>query len=615
MKRIKIILNSFLLLAISMTIGSCEKMIISDDKARFDPNGDLPIYSVKLTGPGQAAGERTIDLANGNLYTLAQGTERPELIDFIILWSSNTGMNLISPIHMDRLKGWAAGTTMNEEWLVKNQTTFLKLDASGESEKIYNDVKLLKDVRAAYHQAESMIEDDDQLDASEYGPLPSMRNIAKNDILFMKSAKNVYAVAKVLEIATGTAGSLDLALKIDPSQEKSIPGISEEEKLDTYETTLDRPGYLNGKRFLDITNGDTYSTASATPQNEHAFYNQEKVDLVFLNNTSRGGFNLMSPDDEERLPLWTGTGADVTNTWLTKNSGTFIKLDASAVADSIFLNSYTKSMLHDAYEKAKELAPLQDDYDVDKHGLGLHISDFEKGDVFFFKSEVKNVLAMVQVTEHTSGGTGKLDLSVRVDNSGYQEVVKHPDALNYGELTIGGWSALGPEGDTYHVDLASITRHTPGTADENQENIDMLNLWSGAGFVNFMTPTSGAVTSWGSSTRIADWTQRNAGTFIRLEDPTSVEEEEFEDLVNRDLLVQAYENAEANVATRPGYDSANHGPSIRIRHLKAGDVVYFKSNEPDRNLYAAIQIISVAPGSSNGREVVEMMVKSSLKND
>src|SRR5699024_9506699 len=274
-----------------------------------------------------------------------------------------------------------------------------------------------------------------------------------------------------------------------------------------------------------------------------------------------------------------------------------------------------KTALHESYSHVKEILADQSEYEKDIHGEGKYISEVSSGDLIFFKSKSKNVLTMMQVTAHTSGGAGKHELSVRVDNKEKQEVERHPNALNYGQIKIGGWSALGPEGDTYHVDLAYITQHTPGTADENQENIDLLNLWSGAGFVNFMTPTSGSVTAWGSSKRIADWTQRNEGTFMRIENPTTEEEEEFDELVNRGLLVQAYENAEANIESRPGYNNENHGPSIRIRHLQAGDLVYFKSNEPDRNLYAAIKIIDVTPGSSNGRETVEIMVKSNLKNE
>src|SRR5699024_9979353 len=247
-------------------------------------------------------------------------TESPQLIDFVILWSSNSGMNLVSPIHMDRLKGWNAGKTMNEEWLVKNQTTFLKLDASEESQAIYNAVKSVKDVKEAYEQAKQIIEADEELLAEEYGPAPSLRYLSEGDILFIKTAKDVYAVAKILGIKTGTSGSLDVAFKIDQSEEKKIPAISEEEKLETYDVLLDRPGYLNGQRFWDVTTGETYSTSSATPQNQHPFYNQEKIDIIFLNSATRGYFNLLTPDEEIRLPLWT-SGADVYNDWLVKNDG------------------------------------------------------------------------------------------------------------------------------------------------------------------------------------------------------------------------------------------------------------------------------------------------------
>lgn len=591
---------------------ACQKMNISDDMAGFDPEGDLPMYSVNLTGPGQASGERIIDVGEGTLYTLSEGTESPQHMDFIILWSSNTGMNLVSPLDVNRLNGWSAGKTMNDEWLVKNKTEFLKLDASVESQALYEGIKHTAEVKKLYEDTYDVYKDNPELNTLDYGPSMSMRNIMEGDILLMKTSKKVYAAAKVLNIRTGTSGGLELAFKIYRNDQIEIPAVGPNERLDFYETTLDRPGYLNGRRFLDISTGETYASTTTVPQAEHPFFNQEKVDVAFFNSAERGYFNLLSIDDEQRLPLWS-SGETVYKDWLTKNSGVFIKIDASEMADSLFLHTYTKSILHDSYEFAKQQVAGQADYAEEIHGPGKFVSALKEGDLIFFRSESKNVLAMMHVSEHTSGGTGKLVLSVRVDNSELQEVRKHPDALNYGQIKIGGWSSAGPEGDTYHVDLASITRHSPASADANQEKIDLLNLWSGSGFANFMTPTSGAVTSWGSSSRIADWTQRNAGTFIRLEDPTAEEEATFDGLVNRELLLQAYNLAEGSVENRPGYELNNHGPGIRVRYLKAGDIIYFKSNEVNRNLYAAIQIISVTPGSSNGREVIEMSIKSNLQ--
>lgn len=591
---------------------ACQKMNISDDRAGFDPEGDLPLYSVNLTGPGQASGERIIDVGQGNTYTLAQATLSPQRMDFIILWSSSTGMNLVSPLDLNRLKGWSAGQTLNDEWLVKNKTEFLRLSNTEENQLLYENVKRTADVKKLYEEVYLLHKNDPDLNVLDYGPSMSMRNISVGDVLLMKTSKKVYAIAKVLNIRTGTSGSLELAFKINRDDEIEIPEVSLSERLDFYETTLDRPGYLNGRRFLDVATGITYATSTTVPQSEQPFYNQEKVDIAYFNSADRGYFNLLSVDDDERLPLW-ASGSSVQSDWLTRNKGEFIKIDASTIADSLFLHTYTKSLLNDAYSFAKQYLSQQADYNTNVHGPGKFISELKNGDLVFFKSESKNNLAMMQVVDYTSGGTGKLVLSVRIDNSELKEVRKHPDELNYGQLAIGGWSSAGPEGDTYHVDLASITRHTPASADVNQAKIDLLNLWSGAGFVNFMTPTSGAVTSWSSSSRIIDWPHRNAGTFIRLEDPTAAENEVFDSLVDRTKLLAAYEQALASVESRPGYNADNHGPSIRVRYLKAGDLIYFKSNAPNRNLYAAIRIISVTPGSSNGREVVEMMVKSNLQ--
>src|SRR5690606_10026396 len=120
------------------------------------------------------------------------------------------------------------------------------------------------------------------------------------------------------------------------------------------------------------------------------------------------------------------------------------------------------------------------------------------------------------------------------------------------------------------------------------------------------------VTAWGSSSRIVDWPVRNDGTFIHIEAPTADDLATFAALTNRDRLVAAYEELEANIASRPDYEAARHGPSNRVRYMDAGSIVYFKSNQEGRNLYAAIEVINVTPGTSNGREVVEIRVKSNL---
>lgn len=595
--------------------GGCEKLKISDDLAGFDPEGDLAQFAVTFTGPGQASGERFLDAGEGKLYTLAAASEQPELIDFVMLWGTSSGMNFVSPIEISRLAGWGTGTTMNETFMVKNATNFVKLKPTDANLSIYDDIRRSDDVKIAYERALAKVKDEEGYILNQFGPSLSLRELRDGDLVFFRTSKDVYAAGKILSLTTGNSGRVDMAFKMDLRNKKTIAPVSADEKLDTYDVSVTRPGYLNGQRYLDVSTGTTYDVSSSTPFVNHAFHNQEHVDVVFLNSTSYSGFNLIAPTDAARLEGWS-SGRDINTDWLTKNDGNFVKLDASPYADSVFLYSYTKSKLHDAYQDAVERAQqLNDPYDVDHHGPGKHISSLKAGDVIFFKSVSKNVLAMLKVTSYTSGGSGSLALSAKVDNTTKTDVRRHPMALKFGQLNVGGWSTLSPEGNTYHVDLATITRHDPASADANPGSIDMLNLWSGTGFVNFMAPTSGAVTSWGSSSRIVDWEIRNPGTFIHIESPTAEERATFEALTDRDRLVEAFHELEATIASRPGYDDVRHGPSIRVRYMAPGSIVYFKSEAPGRNLYAAIDVINVTPGSANGREFLELLIKSNLLSE
>src|SRR5690606_12197233 len=101
-----------ILLGFLLMLGGCEKKsLLSDDLAGFDPEGDIAQFGVAMKGPGVAAGERLLDLGNAKLYNLDDAGTVPEKIDFILLWGSASGMNLVSPSDIDRLTSWNPGET------------------------------------------------------------------------------------------------------------------------------------------------------------------------------------------------------------------------------------------------------------------------------------------------------------------------------------------------------------------------------------------------------------------------------------------------------------------------------------------------------------------------
>ncbi|WP_461532966.1 hypothetical protein [Sinomicrobium sp.] len=388
--------------------------------------------------------------------------------------------------------------------------------------------------------------------------------------------------------------------------------VDENASIGTYQVTLDNPGYLNGPRFLNVVNGQTYGYPSKQLEPaENALYHQEKIDFVFLNGSSTGA-NFIAPSDASRLSQW-DTGDKINANWLVKNEGTFIKLDASSQANALFTNAQNVGDLHDAYQQAQSMVSSQSGYSLTEHGSGEHVNKIQNGDVIFFRSSSKKILAAFKVTGYATGSAGSITLSAKVDKSQAVSVPRSKDVLKAGTLAVGGWSSLGPEGDTYHVDLANIKRHDPESADQVKSSIDMLNLWSGVGHANFMAPSNGAVTAWGSSTRIADWSVRNSGTFVRLSNPTQAENDTFDELSTRQSLIDAYNAAVSNITSRSGYELQNNGPATRVRRMEPGDIIYFKSNASGRNLYAAIRVDDITLGSSNGREVIDILVKSNKK--
>lgn len=614
MKTLQVIRCNLILVLGILTIVSCQKLNLSNDLAGFDPEGNLPSLEISLTGPGAAAGERIMDMSTAKVYTLENATLVPEMADFILLYSTTTGMNLVSPIDMERLNGWAPGKTINETWLLKNTTYFIRLEASAEHQKVYNEIKRSEDLKPAYENAKVLVKTQENYNEKEHGPTVSVRDLAVGDILFIKTEKEAYGVARVNGITTGNSGSLALSFKLDIRNTVGVSPIDASEKIDMYETLVDRPGSNNGKRFLDITTGTTYIRDVSVPLELQAIGNQEKVDLFFGRSASSGLFNLISMDNNERLDLFS-MGKEVIRDWLVKNESSIIKLDASAFTDSLFLHTYTKSKLHGAYAKALEKVVQQDNYNVDIHGAGGHISEIEMGDLFFVKSESKKVLAMVKVVSSTLGTAGSLGLSVKVDNSEKIEILPSPGMLKAGELTFGGYSASGPEGATFLVDLATISRQTVATAIPG--NIDLISMWSGGGYANFFPPGApdGTLNLWGGSKPMLEWPQRNEGVYMHILGATSAELTAFDNLMTRDQLIQAFESTQLgmNITSRPDYTVSINGPSTRIQKMDAGSIVYYKSTSEGRNLYAAMKIISVTlTGTISGREVIVMQVKSNL---
>lgn len=170
------------------------------------------------------------------------------------------------------------------------------------------------------------------------------------------------------------------------------------------------------------------------------------------------------------------------------------------------------------------------------------------------------------------------------------DIVELNDIFIYNNITFGS-SSNASYGN--FIDAQTGYSYITEGANEFQEKIDFMILRSGAGTEqNILLPSTsdGNLRAWGTSKHIADgdeakgwapWTVRNAGSIMRLPDPSSIELDIYDQASNKADLEAAFLYYQSNIANRPGYNSTNHGPSTRIRQVSNGDILAFKSSSRD----------------------------------
>ncbi|RAV29646.1 hypothetical protein [Sinomicrobium soli] len=550
---------------------SCDTDGVSGETGEFDTGENLPKIGVEIIRPGAVSGDRLMDISSGEVYTMSEAGEFPEKIDFIMMWGSSTGLNIIALRDIGRLTSWGSGQTINETFLVKNRTTFVKKDASEATAQLYQEISTPEQVRELYNSTVMELENDPDNDVETHGPSLSLKQLNAGDLILAKTEKGVYAAIKVESITDGNSGRAALSLRLDNREAVEVPPVASEERMDMYEVELTRPSYFDGQRFLDFSTGATYEFGGTDHLMESdAYLHQEKIDLFFFNSGS-SGFNLFSPD-EGSISGW-GTGQDVITDWMVRNKSEFIRLDASAKADSIFLYAYQNGHIREAYNNALEEVAQQEGYDEGRHGPGSRIREFTApGDLIFFRSESKQIYAIAQVTAITTGGSGSLTLNVKVDNSGKVNVPPPPVR----ELTLTGVGASTSD----YIDFSQVRVLSIDEAEAEPQNIDLAHLRGTTSNHNFLSITSSGFGAWTASLReqIEAWPVRNHTGIINLgSDAAAVDLYESLDENDRQAMEEAF-----NTAGEPISDG-------RLTQIGTGDIIML--NSADRGIIVAIKVV------------------------
>lgn len=550
---------------------ACEDSGVSEDTGIFDPENDLPLLGLELSKPGGSGGTYFLDAGTGETYSLAEAQKVPERIDFGAFWGSSSGLNIIAISDVDRLGSWNAGDEVNETFHVKNRTEFVKLDASQETDQAFDALATQSDIAALYDKVRTTVTADLENDPRYHGPSTSLRGLVAGDLILARTAKDVHAAMKVESIAEGFSGSALFTIKLDLRNIKEIPPIKASEVLQVFDLTLTRPGELGGDRFLNIAQGAVYTNDPTGDPARQAYDNQQRIDLVLLNDPALDDFNLIAPAASDRLVHWV-TGAEIKNDWLVHNDLEVFKLEASALTDSLATNVHTKNALDEAFALAGQVVTEQPGYNVGRHGPGSWVSGVKSGELLFVRSVSKNNRAMILVTEDSPGDAGSLGLRIKADNADLVEVPAPPLRT----LTLTGVGASTSD----YIDFITGTVYSIDDAEMQPENIDVAHLRGTSSRHNLISITNGA--GFGAFTaalraRIEAWPVRNLTTMVHL-GPEFADRYAALDEKDRAAMEAAYVEAE-------GIGE----PLERIRNLATGDIIMLKSW--GRDLYVAIKVL------------------------
>lgn len=496
----KTFINNILAGVMLLTAIGCEHDLFEKDIAGFDPDSNLPVYEITLTNPGQNAAMTYLDLGSGDIYNYTNATTQPEKIDFIYLWGTTSGANLVSPDNTQRLDEWGSGKNINANWFLKNKTTFVRLAKDAVPTDFYDNVKSMADVRKAYTDLKALVEAQENYNPILHGEGNQLRNIEQGDLLGIKTSKQVYAIVRVQSLTVGNAGRISLTVKVDKSEEKQVEPIAPSEIYSSYEIAVDKLNDLTGKSLLNLTDGTGYTVTEG-------YYNQHMIDAIFYN---EGGQLTVSASGKENIPVLNENVLEIKGDWTKRNKTKFIRLKASADTDQKWNLTYKNSQIKELFDASGKVVEGYDDYTADKYGPSNSVQGIQKGDLILYYSEDKNIYGVIKVSD---SGPEFLDAQVKANIHNIREVL--PAKLQ--EITHPG--ASGANGAGY-IDFKKGVIYT--TVAEGQQycaDIDLVDALGGSTYHNLIEMTYATGFGAFSATwrdNIASWPTRNASEIYRM---------------------------------------------------------------------------------------------------
>ncbi len=137
-------------------------------------------------------------------------------------------------------------------------------------------------------------------------------------------------------------------------------------------------------------------------------------------------------------------------------------------------------------------------------------------------------------------------------------------------------------------------------------NLDITYLWGSTTSSNLLVSSATDHSLWPSTnTLINTWGTRNDGVLTKFKSATASEiANYFTNVKTKDQIINQIAAAEGAASSRTAYvNSLQDGPGPRLTRLQVGDLVFFRSVQTNRNVYAILKVTGISTGNSGSLTV------------
>lgn len=174
---------------------------------------DLKVYKGLVIGSynNKNIGGR-MDMNTGFAYDQNGSEQNQEKIDFVLLRSSSSEMNMLTPTSTG-FSGWASQKDVLD-WNTRNDGSLMKLTPTPTEETMYADVTTTNDIMSIFDEQNTVIKDRPGYSTYD-GPSVRIRSINIGDIILFKSLdRGLIVIMEVTDILPGAAGSITVNAKV-----------------------------------------------------------------------------------------------------------------------------------------------------------------------------------------------------------------------------------------------------------------------------------------------------------------------------------------------------------------------------------------------------------------